>query len=434
MKRRKRGLSAGTILALALTAAVVFTCVFLYVKVRSADTNVAMSVLRAAAQIGDAARQPDETVKPEATVHTVTVTMAPAAAPTVALATLPPARPVGEKRTFTITAGGLMAFESDISDTVYDQTSKTFDYTPVFSLLRAKADGDLTLVALPQVISADQKYGDEQIPDAAADGVRASGFEYILLNSSHILDQGSSGAEQTVQSLRNRGLHCLGVTAEDGAQHQVILLNGVRIALLSYTESLTAKGKLTLENQPGLMQLYTQQQAERDIASVRAQGADVVIVSIHWGKADTTSPTNAMRHTAQALAEAGADVILGIRPRRVLPLETISVSDDNGIQRQCLIAYSLGTLLAESRDGYDISGMLLNLTITCDGSSMRFDSVAFTPTYIWRQNVNGKLQYRVVCSSDPAPEAMDAKQRDVMERALKRIQTILKDSPVTQRQ
>lgn len=432
---KKRGVSAGTILALALTAAVVFTCVFLYVKVRSRSTDVHMSVLRAAEQLKEnIAQTPEETPVPQSTVHTVTVTLAPAAAVTPGAATAHPVRTAREKRTFTITAGGMIAFESDVSDSVYDHEAKAFAYAPVLATLRAKVDGDLTLATLPQVISTDQKYGDEQIPEAAADGVRSSGFEYVLLNTSHILDQGAAGAEQTVSSLRQLGMHPLGVEAGDSSQHQVILLNGVRIALLSYTEALTAKGKLSLENQPGVMQLYSQQQAERDIAAVRAQGADAVIVCIHWGKADTTSPTAAMRRTAQSLAEAGADMILGTRPQRVLPMDLITVSADNGIQRQCLVAYSLGTLLTESRDGYDISGMLLNLTVTCDGAETRFDSITYTPTYVWRQSVNGKIQYRVVCSADAAPADMDAKQQDVMDRALKRVQTILKDSPAAMRQ
>ncbi len=432
---KKRGVSAGTILALVLTAAVLFTCVFLYVKVRSRNVSVTMSVLRATEQANAGARQsPAETPAPQSTVHTVTVTLVPVTAATPGATAPQPVRAAGERRTFTITAGGLIAFESDISDSVYDHEEKSFAYGPVLSMLRARVDGDLTLAMLPQVISADQKYGDEQIPDAAADGVKASGFEYVLLNSAHALDQGVSGAEQTVASLQQRGLHPLGVGADGSTQHQEILLNGVRIAILNYTEALTAKGKISLESQPGTMQLYSQQQAERDIAAARARGADAVIVTIHWGKADTASPTTAMRRTAQSLAEAGADLILGFRPQRVLPMETLSVSADNGIQRQCLVAYSMGTLLTESRDGYDISGMLLNLTVTCDGAVTRFDSIAYTPTYIWRQSVKGKAQYRVVCSGDPPPADMDAKQQDVMDRALKRIQTILKDSPAAMRQ
>ena len=57
----------------------------------------------------------------------------------------------------------------------------------------------------------------------------------------------------------------------------------------------------------------------------------------------------------------------------------------------------------------------------------------YTPTYIWRQNIGGLWQYRVMCSADPAPQGMSDQQKEVMQRALNRIQTTLKNSPVTQR-
>ena len=130
----------------------------------------------------------------------------------------------------------------------------------------------------------------------------------------------------------------------------------------------------------------------------------------------------------------GADVILGTRPSRVLPMELVLCTGEDGKQRTAFVAYSLGTLLTESRDGQNISGMLLHLSLRSDEQGMRhFESIEYTPTYIWRQSVSGKMQYRLVCSADPAPEGMTDQQKDVMKRALTRIQEALKDSPAAQR-
>jgi len=119
----------------------------------------------------------------------------------------------------------------------------------------------------------------------------------------------------------------------------------------------------------------------------------------------------------------------------VLPMEILNCTDEKGRSRQAFVAYSMGSLLTESRDGYDISGVLLHLQITCHGDGqVTFSGAEYTPTYIWRQIVNEKWQYRVVASNAPAPEGMEQKQQEVMGRALKRIQETLKDSPVTQRQ
>ena len=89
------------------------------------------------------------------------------------------------------------------------------------------------------------------------------------------------------------------------------------------------------------------------------------------------------------------------------------------------MAYSLGTLLTESREGVDISGALLHLSIVCQGGSVTVEQVTYTPTYIWRQAVGGKQQYRVINSAKAAPAGMTQKQIEVMGRALARVQKAL---------
>lgn len=430
MKGSRRGVSAGTVLALALTAAVLLGCVAVFARIQGGNPAAQMSAQKVMGLVGDALQGATPVPEIQSTVPVVTVTLAPApaatAAPSVRVTRAPGS---GSRRSFSVTVGGLLAFESDISDSVYDKTDRRFDYAPILAGIRARVDGDLTLVSLPQVVNAqDQKYADGLIPSAALDGVRASGFEYLLLNSAHALDQGIEGVNQTAQALAQAGFTGVGVTAGSAQQHRVIHLNGVQIALLTYTESLTAKGRIARESQPEVMTLFSMEQAKKDIAAARQQGAEFVIVSVYWGKEDTSSPTTAMKNTAYALAEAGADLILGCRPSRVLPVETVSVPDDNGVQRLCLIVYSMGTLLGESREGYNISGMLLHLNVSCENGRTEYGDIAYSPTYIWRSSANGKARYRVVCPLD-TPEEMDTKQKDVMDRALRRIQNTMKDGP-----
>ena len=439
MKGNRRGVSLGTILTLALTAAVILGCAFLLLRIQGGTPGAPMSAQRAFDLVGGALQGGTPEPEPQATVRTVTVTLAPvpiAPLATPAPATAAPVKEVSDVAcTFTVTVGGLMGFESEISDSVYDKAAKRFDFSQLFSLLRSKVDGDLTLAMLPQVINAaDQKYGDHLAPQAAASGIWGAGFDYVLLNSSHALDQGIDGVNQTVSVLTQQGFTCLGVTSGSATQHRMIQLNGAHIALLAYTDSLTAKGRIARDSQPQVADLFDLRTAARDIAAMRAQGADFVAVALNWAKSDTTGVTTAMKQTAYGLAEAGADLILGYHPKRVLPMETISVPDENGVQRQCLICYSMGTLLTESREPYDISGMLLNLRVTCKGGQVHFESIQYTPTYIWRRSVKGKMQYRVLCSADPAPEGMDAKQKEIMARALKRVGNILKDGPAYQRE
>ena len=444
--KKKQGFSLGTILTLCLTVTVIVGCIFLFGKIRGQNSDVRMDAQRVLGAMGSMIQSSTDAPNPQATVRTVTVTLAPVSvAPTTAAPSLPSTSPAPvtatantaspQRYAFSLTAGGLLKFDSDISDSVYDKQQKSLDYRLIVSPLSPKVFADMNLITLPQVInSADLKYADTLVPTQAADAIRSLGVDQVILGTEHVLDQGAPGAGDTVTALSSRGLISTGVNMGSASQNRIVPLNGDKIAVLSYTDALTARGKNALKNQSGLLNEFDLETARQDILSAKAQGARCVIVCVYWGKPDAVSVTASQKNIARSLAEMGADVILGARPSRVLPMEKITTLGPEGKSRDTFVAYSLGTLLSESREGYDISGILLHLNITCDEQGqVRVDSAEYTPTYIWRQTVDKKIQYRVVCSADPAPDNMSDQQKEVMSRALNRIQNTLKDSPVSQR-
>ena len=107
--------------------------------------------------------------------------------------------------------------------------------------------------------------------------------------------------------------------------------------------------------------------------------------------------------------------------------------DSNGNIRQTLCAWSLGSILNESRKDGNVLGLLLQLQISFDGNSLSFEKVCYTPTYIWRYKQDGQYQYRIAVSDQPAPDGMSAEQAGYMEKAFRNLQKYLGDSPVTLR-
>ena len=437
MRKKRRGLSLGSILTLCLTAGVIAGCAFLFSRIRGGADGVmdAQRVIGAVHSFMQSAGGRES--EPQVNVRTVTVTLAPVTqAPATPVPVTPaPVNSPYQPFTFTLTAGGMVAFESEISDSVYSKADKTLDYTPVVEPLRAKIYSDVNLVTLPQTINIeDRKYSDTLAPAEAAVALQTMGFDQVALATEHILDQGAKGAEDTLSVLTSRLLGCAGFRGTEGDRTQLVQVNGETVAILSYTDVLTSKGKNELGKQNSFFALYDEGLARADIQSARNQGARCVIVCMYWGRQDAASVTNAQRTTAQTLAEMGADVILGTRSSRVLPMELIYCAGPDGKNHTAFVAYSLGTLLSESREALDICGLLLHLSIRSDEEGvMHFEALEYTPTYIWRQSVGGQMQYRLVCSSDPPPEGMSTQQKEVMQRSLTRIQTVLKDSPVMER-
>ena len=438
MRKKRRGLSLGSILTLCLTAAVIAGCVFMFGRIRGgAEGGMdAQRVIGAVHSFMESAGGGNP--EPQVNVRTVTVTLAPVTSPpaTPAPVTAAPVSNPYQPFSFTLTAGGLLAFQSDLSDSVYNKAEKTLNYESVVQPIRAKIYSDINLVTLPQTINTtDRKYSDTLAPGEAAIALQAMGFDQVALATEHILDQGAKGLEDTVSSLNSRQLGCAGVSSNgDASRTRLVQVNGGTVAILSYTDVLTSKSKNELGRSNSFFTFYDEGLARADIQSARNQGARCVIVCMYWGKQDAASVTNAQRTTAQALAEMGADVILGTRPSRVLPMELIYCSGPDGKNHTAFVAYSLGTLLTESREAFDICGLLLHMSVRSDEQGVtHFEALEYTPTYIWRQSVGGQMQYRLICSADPAPEGMSTQQKEVMQRSLNRIQTVLKNSPVIER-
>lgn len=151
----------------------------------------------------------------------------------------------------------------------------------------------------------------------------------------------------TLRHLADAGLTVTGAgqTADEAHAPQIVEAGGLRLAFLAYNqvppESFAATG-----DRPGLAWM----DLERMTAAVRAarEVADLVIVSCHWGIEYSAYPTANQERIAGALAEAGADLIIGHHPHVV-----------QGVQyhAETFTAYSLGNfafdidLTAESLQG-----------------------------------------------------------------------------------
>ena len=181
----------------------------------------------------------------------------------------------------------------------------------------------------------------------------------------------------------------LGVYANQAEADKICIktVDHVKIAFLHYTESVTSTGKKAISSDgaayalPTILVNGTPDAMLSDVRSAREQ-ADVVIVSLNWGTVSASKPTQTQQELAQQLADAGADVIVGAGSRVVQPVAWLTSKDADGTIRQTLCAWSLGSLLNESRKDGNVLGMLLQLQISFDGDSVSFEKVCYTPTYI----------------------------------------------------
>ena len=128
---------------------------------------------------------------------------------------------------------------------------------------------------------------------------------------------------------------------------------------------------------------------ETAIANMKQDGAEVIVVYMHWGNEYRLTTTQTQRTMAQKLCDLGVDVIVGAHPHVVEPVDllTSTVSGKN-----TLCVYSMGNAISNQRveepsitmkSGHTEDGMLFSFTVTkySDGS-VRLTDAAVLPTWV----------------------------------------------------
>lgn len=448
--REKRPLSAGTILMLIFSAVVLGGSLFLYTKITDKkaierlNPQAFISTFSAALS---AENTPIETVQPAPTIRTTVVTIAPVqpapsgestAAPLPLEGPTPsPSMHVEEDadvqtpsteayQTVTLTAAGMACFQSDITDAALDKDAGKADYSGLLSALSPYLSGDLRLLTFEGLLTAaPEKRSDLLALSDAAQAVAHAGFNTVLLNHERALDYGKDTAASTVDAFKAAGVGTAGLGVGASA-NQTVELNGVRTAVLTYTALTSSRTKEQLKDMPEALNLYSADTAASAIKAARDGGAQLVVVCMHWGKTDANGVTNSQREAATKLAAAGADIILGANSSAVLPVELIETGE-----RKTLVAYSLGTLVSESRSARAvISGLLLNVKVQVYASGrVRFEEIKYVPTYVWKQKLDGKVSFAVLPSAAEAPQQMNDDQKKNMANALKLIDKVMANGP-----
>lgn len=437
-----RGISFGTVFMTALTVVVLgMTTAVLPRLLGTADFDMDVTQAFSALSLDDtmpalalsdipitaATQEPTFTPDPADEKPAATYTPVPTATPV----------PGG---TVSLTLGGSINIDDAIRKSAYYSGADKYDFTEIMALLEDELQSDLTFVTLENITYDAQKVSSVNAPSSVMDMLETAGVDIVALGYPKALDKGLAGLQATIAETRERGMTALGVNANQAEADKLCIktVDHVKIAFLHYTESVTSTGKKAISSEgaayalPTILVNGTPDAMLADVRSAREQ-ADVVIVSLNWGTVSASKPTQTQQELAQQLADAGADVIVGAGSRVVQPVAWLTSKDEDGTIRQTLCAWSLGSLLNESRKDGNVLGMLLQLQISFDGDSVSFEKVCYTPTYIWRYKQDGQYQYRIAVSDQEPPDGMGEDQAGYMEKAYRNLQKYLGDSPVTLR-
>lgn len=282
------------------------------------------------------------------------------------------------------------AGDLNINDAVVNSGGPEYDYTNAFlDVSHLLADGDITVMNFEGNLCG-APYGTmtHSAPQSLVEALSRCGVDMLQLANSYSINQGISGLQATIQSVKDAGMEPLGVYADERAYKQgkgytIKTVQGVKIAFVAFTKGMDGM-TLPQGSEHCVNVLYsdydsTYQKLDKDainqvLDAVEEEAPDLTVAMLHWGSEYNDTISKTQESLVTLLQERGVDAILGTHPHYV---QKMTYDPETGF----FVAYSLGDFLSDAeRSGTEYS-VILKLEISKSAEGTKITGYSYTPIF-----------------------------------------------------
>lgn len=290
-------------------------------------------------------------------------------------------------RSLTVVGGGDLLIHPPIWEQAEQDGDTDLDFSQIFSGIAPRVSAaDLSLCHLETPLAEpDGPFSGYPVfegPPQVVAGAASAGYDGCSTASNHTLDKGEEGVARTLDTLEGHGLGAAGSarTEEEATtptSYDVDLDEGdaVSVAHLSYTYSLN--GISPPAGKDWMANLIDENAILAEARLAREEGADIVVLSMHWGTEYSHEVDSYQESLAEPLITSpNIDVILGHHAHVVQPVERF---DDEWV------VYGMGNQLARHSEPDDPKreGALTEVTFVEDESgAWNTESLTMVPTWV----------------------------------------------------
>ena len=369
-------------------------------------------------------QKPDLSVKEDVSIVLTAPTEQPDDETVPTVETLPPETtlpPEPEKviATASISSQGDLLMHSPVFESC--RKDGGYDFTPLFQYIKDTVSSyDYALANLETTFGgpehphvANQSFS---CPDQLASYAKEAGYDMFLTANNHSGDTMGDGLIRTIEVTREAGLANLGAQLPGEKPYAIVDINGIKVGMVAYTWAFSGDGsKFSLNGllaikDEGQMNYFTKvnpdklyKEAEQIMTDMKADGAEVTMMQIHWGEEYQLTENALQNKIAQRLCDIGFDVIVGGHPHVVQPMELLTSTVDDSHKTVCI--YSLGNAVSNQRTGvsslfppgYTEDGALFTVTFEkySDGKVYLAETDVI-PTWVNMHQNNGPKEYNIL--------------------------------------
>ena len=297
-----------------------------------------------------------------------------------------------------------------------------YDYSDCFSLISpAIKEADYSICNLEVPLGGGNDYTGYpcfSAPDSYAEALKEAGFDLLLTANNHCLDRRGKAAIRTITVLDSLKLDHTGtfknINERDSLVPLIKDINGFKIAFLNYTY-----GTNGIPADHGIeVSLIDKTKIKKEIDLCKEKGAEIIVVTMHWGVEYVLIENNVQRDLADFLIDCGVDMIIGAHPHVVQPMKIVKNKKGD---KNVLVVYSLGNLISNMKTADTRGGAIVWTTLTRDSlGNARFEKAEYET--IFAAKPEGHHNFRVIPAwlEDSIPT--NQKQHwDIFQRGAKKI-------------
>jgi len=282
------------------------------------------------------------------------------------------------------------AGDVNVTDAIVASGGPEYDYKRTFlDVAHLLAEGDITVVNFEgNLCGAPYGTNSGSAPQSLAEMLKRCGVDLVQLANSYSINQGVSGLQATIQSVRDAGMEPLGVYADEreykaGKGYTIRDVDGVKIAFIAFTKGMNGMTlpegsehcvNVLYNDYDSTYQSINRKALNEVLDAVEKEKPDLTVAMLHWGSEYNDNVSDTQESLVSLLQERGVNAIIGTHPHFV---HQMTYDPETGN----FVAYSLGDLISDgTRSGTEYS-VVLKLEITKTDDETKITGYSYTPIF-----------------------------------------------------